>query len=46
MITYDNARHGFDMRGLSGNADRPSGAPAYNAEAAKASWAAVIDFLN
>jgi dienelactone hydrolase len=45
MITYDNARHGFDMRGLPGNADRPSGAPGYNAEAARASWAAVIDFL-
>jgi dienelactone hydrolase len=45
MITYADARHGFDMRGLPGNTDRPSGAPGYNAEAARASWAAVIDFL-
>jgi dienelactone hydrolase len=45
MINYDNARHGFDMRGFPEHADRPSGAPGYNAEAAKASWAAVIDFL-
>jgi dienelactone hydrolase len=45
MITYANARHGFDMRGFPEHADRPSGTPEYNAEAAKASWEAVIDFL-
>jgi dienelactone hydrolase len=42
-ITYPNARHGFDQRGLP--EARTSGAPAYNAEAAKASWAAVVEFL-
>ena len=45
-ITYPNARHGFDMRGLPERADQPSGSPGYNAEAAKASWSAVLDFLN
>ena len=44
-ITYPNARHGFDMRGLPERADQPSGAPAYNAEAAKSSWSVVLDFL-
>ena len=44
-ITYPNARHGFDMRGLSDRPDQPSGAPAYNAEAAKSSWSVVLDFL-
>jgi dienelactone hydrolase len=43
MITYPDARHGFDMRGFP--KDTLSGAPAYNAEAAEASWAAVIEFL-
>jgi len=43
VIIYPNARHGFDMRGFP--ADAPSGAPAYNAEAATASWAAVVEFL-
>src|SRR4051812_44711571 len=33
IITYAEARHGFDARGLPERADRP-GAPAYNAEAA------------
>jgi dienelactone hydrolase len=44
-ITYPNARHGFDMRGLPDRPDQPSGAPAYNAEADKAAWAVVLDFL-
>jgi dienelactone hydrolase len=44
-ITYPNARHGFDMRGLPERTDLPSGSPAYNAEAAKASWSAAMDFL-
>ncbi len=43
VISYPDARHGFDMRSLP--IDVPSGAPAYNAEAAKASWAAVMEFL-
>jgi dienelactone hydrolase len=44
-VTYPNARHGFDMRGLGERADLPSGSPGYNAEAATASWAVVTDFL-
>jgi dienelactone hydrolase len=44
-ITYPNARHGFDMRGLPDRPDQPSGAPAYNAEADQAAWAVVLDFL-
>lgn len=44
VITYPTARHGFDIRGLPDHA-QSSGAPAYNAEAAEASWAAVMDFL-
>ena len=43
VVTYPDARHGFDMRGFPENA--LSGAPAYNAEAAETSWAAVIEFL-
>jgi len=42
-ITYPNARHGFDMRGLA-QAKVP-GAPAYDPDAATASWAAMMDFL-
>jgi dienelactone hydrolase len=45
-VTYPNARHGFDMRGLPVSADHASGAPGYNAEAAKASWSVVLDFLH
>jgi dienelactone hydrolase len=45
VVTYPDARHGFDVRGLSERADQPPGAPVYNAEAAKTSWAAVLDFL-
>jgi dienelactone hydrolase len=43
IITYANARHGFDMRGLPENS--ASGAPAYNTEAAGASWRTVMEFL-
>ena len=45
VVTYPEARHGFDMRGLPEPARQLSGAPAYNAEAAKESWAAVLEFL-
>jgi dienelactone hydrolase len=45
-ITYPNARHGFDMRGLPDGSQQPSGAPGYNAYAAKGSWIVVLDFLN
>ena len=45
VITYPNARHGFDMRGLPDPAGPPSGTPGYNAEASEASWAAVSEFL-
>jgi dienelactone hydrolase len=44
VITYANARHGFDIRGLPAHA-QSSGAPAYDAEAAEASWTAAMDFL-
>jgi len=44
VVTFPDARHGFDMRGFPATADT-AGAPAYNAEAAKASWATVMDFL-
>jgi dienelactone hydrolase len=43
VITYADARHGFDMRG-SLEKSAP-GAPGFNAEAAGASWAAVMEFL-
>ena len=46
VITYPNARHGFDMRGLPDRSDHLPGAPAYNPEAAKASWSVVLEFLN
>jgi dienelactone hydrolase len=45
VIIYPDARHGFDIRGLSERSDQPPGAPVYNAEAATASWFAVLDFL-
>jgi dienelactone hydrolase len=45
VIKYPNARHGFDMRGFSDRPDQLSGSPAYNAEAANASWAVVLNFL-
>lgn len=42
-VLYPNARHGFDMRGLPDRAE--FGRLGYNAEAARASWTAVLDFL-
>jgi dienelactone hydrolase len=45
-ILYPNARHGFDVRGLPERAEYPFGTIGYNAEAAKASWAAALGFLN
>jgi dienelactone hydrolase len=42
-VLYPNARHGFDMRSLPERAE--FGRLGYNAEAAKASWVAVLDFL-
>ena len=45
VITYPNARHGFDQRGLPERSDPPSGSPVYNAEASSASWTAVREFL-
>ena len=44
VVTYQEAHHGFDNRGFPEQADQ-SGAPVYNAEAAKASWATVLEFL-
>ena len=45
-VTYVNAPlRGFDMRGFWVRADQPSGSLFYNAEAAKASWSGVTDFL-
>lgn len=44
VVTYPDARHGFDNRGFPEHAEQ-SGAPVYNAEAAKASWTAVLAFL-
>jgi dienelactone hydrolase len=44
VVTYPDARHGFDNRGFPDHAEQ-SGAPVYNAEAAKASWTAVLAFL-
>jgi dienelactone hydrolase len=43
VVTYANARHAFDIRGLPENS--ASGAPGYNAEAAGASWTTVMEFL-
>jgi dienelactone hydrolase len=45
VITYPEARHGFDIEGSPVSADQHPGAPVYNAAAANASWAAVTDFL-
>jgi dienelactone hydrolase len=43
VIAYPDARHGFDMRGFP--KDARAGGPAYNAEAAEASWKVVTEFL-
>jgi len=45
VITYPGAHHGFDTRGLPEQANH-SGAPIYDPQAAKASWAEVMDFLS
>lgn len=44
-IVYPGARHRFDIRGLPDDDQQPPGAPAYNADAAMASWTAVLEFL-
>jgi dienelactone hydrolase len=44
-ILYPDARHSFDVRSLPERAEYPFGTIGYNAEAAKASWATVLDFL-
>jgi dienelactone hydrolase len=44
VVRYSDARHGFDNRGFPEHADI-SGAPVYKPEAAKGSWAAVLEFL-
>jgi dienelactone hydrolase len=45
VITYANARHGFDQRGMAEGTDQPAGMPVYNAEASDASWTTVREFL-
>jgi dienelactone hydrolase len=42
-VLYPNARHGFDMRNLPERGE--FGRLGYNADAAKASWTAVLEFL-
>jgi dienelactone hydrolase len=44
-ILYPNARHAFDVRSLPERDEQPFGTIGYNAEAAQASWATVLDFL-
>lgn len=44
-IVYPNARHGFDLRSLPERTQYGFGTIGYNAEAAKASWATVLEFL-
>lgn len=44
-ILYPDARHSYDVRSLPERADYPFGTLGYNAGAAKASWATVLDFL-
>jgi dienelactone hydrolase len=44
-VVYPNARHAFDVRSLPERAEYPFGTIGYNAEAATASWAAVLKFL-
>jgi dienelactone hydrolase len=44
-ILYPNAYHSFDVRSLPERAEYSFGTIGYNAEAAKASWATVLDFL-
>ena len=44
-VVYPDARHSFDVRSLPERAEYPFGTIRYDAEAAKASWATVLDFL-
>ncbi len=44
-IVYPNAHHGFDARSRPVPVRYPFGTVGYNADAAAASWAAVLDFL-
>jgi dienelactone hydrolase len=44
-ILYPDARHAFDVRSLPERDEQPFGTIGYNAEAANASWATVLDFL-
>ena len=44
-ILYPNARHAFDVRSLPARDEQPFGTIGYNAEAATASWASLLDFL-
>ena len=45
-ILYPNAFHSFDVRSLPERAQYPFGIIGYNPEAATASWATVLEFLN
>ncbi len=45
VIAYPQAYHAFDVRSLPERAQYPFGTLGYNAEAAVASWGAVVDFL-
>jgi dienelactone hydrolase len=45
MMLYPDALHAFDSRGLPERAEYPFGTIGYNAAAAQASWATVLDFL-
>jgi dienelactone hydrolase len=44
-ILYSDARHAFDLRSLPERVDNPFGTTGYNAEAAKAAWTTVVEFL-
>jgi dienelactone hydrolase len=44
-VSYPDAVHGFDVRGLPERTKYPFGMLGYNAEAANASWTSVLDFL-
>jgi dienelactone hydrolase len=45
VITYPNARHAFDLHSLPERIQYQFGTIGYNAEAAQASWATTVDFL-
>jgi len=44
-ILYPDALHAFDVRSLPARAEFPFGTLGYNAEAARSSWTAVMDFI-